>query len=260
MQTANRPVEVEIVLLLSDTSVISECTEAVWPAMTEVAKLYEPRDPGGLEIPLDDDRTVVVQPQITRHYVGPEPLADVASELPGRELAQLLTDLEDPAIRSSVSSDTSYVDQRALVALCSDALNLVDAAAVVVVTDRPIQPPSDFRYLIWDRVPGGCAMSFATLDPLYWGLDTEEADRPRIIKRRTRAALASMVGTILGLVRCENPLCFLYGDVDRVSRLDQFVRIGEEHRVPALTGRGFPEETSTGDDPDEVVDVAEEAL
>jgi hypothetical protein len=57
-------------------------------------------------------------------------------------------------------------------------------------------------------------------------------------------------------VRCDNPSCFLYGDVDRASRLDDFVRIGNEHGVGSLTGRGFPEETSPGDE-DAVVAVAE---
>ena len=232
MLTATRPVDVQLVLVLSDPSTTAEFGRCIWLAAAEASELYDPGADEWLMIPVDGDREIAVKPRISRLYAGPAPLDAQASALDEHTLRSLIGEL-----------GTTFVDQRALVALVGDALTL-GGSNLVVVTDRPIQPPTGFRYLIWDAVPGGVAVSVATLDPKYWREPADLGERQRAVKRRLRAALCSVFGTTVGLVRCDNPWCFLYADVDRVTRLDHFVRIGEEHRVPMLTGRGFREETS----------------
>jgi hypothetical protein len=130
-------------------------------------------------------------------------------------------------------------DQRELASGARLAIGI--EGTMLLVTDQAIIPPSGLRYLIWDPVSNGAVLSTATLDPSYWGRQSSlDADRIAVMKRRTRAACITVVGAFLGLYRCDNPLCFLYGNIDSVTRLDEFVQVGPEHRVEQLTGRGFP--------------------
>lgn len=251
MLTAKHAVDLQLVLLLTDPRVAADLGEPAWLAAAEAAQLYAP-DEEWLTIPVDDAREVSVKPMLRRRYIGPRPIAGTESELPYEDALNLLGEIGALSAGAKISG-TSWVDQRALVALVGEALGTGDAS-VVVVTDRPIQPPADFRYLIWDAVPGGVAVSMATLDPRHWSEPAELPERQRAVKRRLRAALCSVLGTLIGLVRCDNPWCFLYADVDTVTRLDNFLFIGEEHGVGSLTGRGFAPETS-GVEFEDVVDV-----
>ncbi len=111
---------------------------------------------------------------------------------------------------------------------------------LVIVTDQEITPPSQWRYVIWDQdSQDDTVISLAPIDPRYWASDIMGAAREQIIKQRVRAACCSVVGEGLGLVRCENPGCFLYSSVSSVNRLDEMVYIGGEHNIAELTGVGF---------------------
>lgn len=242
MLAATREVEVHVVLLLSDQSCVDEFGQSAFLALSEAIRLYAVDDGQLLTIPVDDERDIAVQPRITRSYAGPAALDGEESVLDRSRLQELTREVALLATEAPAPL-RSLVDQRALIALVSEAL-AIDTTPLVVVTDRPIHPPPDWRYLIWDPVPGGVAVSFATLDPRYWGEQLELPERRQAVRRRLRAALCSVLGTCLGLVRCDNPWCFLYADVDRVSRLDHFVHIGEEHRVEALSRRGFATEAA----------------
>ena len=249
MLAATHAVDIHLVLLLSDPGVATDLGASAWLAAAEAAQLYASAD-ASLIIPVDEAREVSVKATIERWYLGPDGVAGTEPALPYAKVRDLLAELS-PATKAS---GTSWVDQRALVALVLEALEM-DEGHTVVITDRPIQPPHDLRYLIWDPVPGGVAVSMATLDPRYWSESVDLHERRRAVKRRLRAALCSVVGTLVGLVRCDNPWCFLYADVERVTRLDDFLFIGEEHRVQSLARRGFGDEVSEGG-LEAVVDVA----
>jgi hypothetical protein len=70
-----------------------------------------------------------------------------------------------------------------------------------------------------------------------------------IIKHRIRTAGLSVVGTFLGLKRCDEENCFLFDDVDSVTRLDDMVYLGGDHGLPELANRGF---ATRPDDPNRV--------
>jgi len=103
----------------------------------------------------------------------------------------------------------------------------------VVVTDLVLNPPRDWRYVIWDRN----VISIAPTDPKYWNL--KESNRNDLVKHRVRTACLSIVGELIGLERCDNERCFLFKNVDSVTRLDDMVVLGPEHNIEALTNRGF---------------------
>jgi hypothetical protein len=109
-------------------------------------------------------------------------------------------------------------------------------ASLLILTDREITPPLDWRYIIWSACSGGTVVSAAPTDPHYWG---ESRSRVATIKHRVRSACLCVVGEWLGLSRCGNERCFLFGDVDCVARLDSMVYLGEEHGLPSLAHRGY---------------------
>lgn len=266
MREVSRPIEVKVALLLENPEPFGG---VAWQAVTEAAALYAV--PGDwIEVSLSSSSEVRLAPRIETVYLGREPLRPVRSELPPPTVEELLglVVARRPAVKGGPtsradafpestrrgSSAEAVVDQLALVGFVGDALGQ-PTGTLVVVHDRPLLPPSGMRYLIWDPVPGGVAVSYATLDPLYWGARTDEAERLATLRQRLRAVLCSVLGTAVGLVRCDNPSCFLFANVDRVTRLDSMVRIGEEHGAPALTGRGFSGVDGPPDSLAEVVQV-----
>jgi hypothetical protein len=254
MEGSARDVDVCVVLLITDERITSRFGQVAWLAVSEAAQLYEGGAGGELTIPIDASRVVAVRPHIGSRNASVAPVGDHESVLRPEQVAEIVRE-QSVTGETTVGSQGALVDQHAMVALVRDALD-VAGPNMVVVTDRPLMPPPGYRYLIWEAVPGGVAMSMATLDPEYWGEWSDETTRQRIVKRRLRAALCSVLGTAIGLVRCDNPQCFLYADVDRVTRLDDFVRIGEEHFVSSLTGRGFSDQVFEHQR-EAVIDVAE---
>jgi hypothetical protein len=107
----------------------------------------------------------------------------------------------------------------------------------VVVTDVMLTPPPEWRYIIWDGDKTGTVISIPPTDPKFWRI--RDPNRIAIIKHRVRTAFLSTVGESIGLKRCDNERCFLFGDVDSVTRLDSMVVLGPEHNIKALKQRGF---------------------
>jgi hypothetical protein len=108
-----------------------------------------------------------------------------------------------------------------------------DVKMQVVVTDLVLVPPQGWRYIIWSRD----VISIAPTDPKFWNM--KESNRKSIIKHRVRTACLSAVGQLMGLQRCDNERCFLYKNVDSVTRLDDMVVLGPEHNIGALSQKGF---------------------
>jgi hypothetical protein len=107
----------------------------------------------------------------------------------------------------------------------------------MIITDQEIEPPPDWRYIIWDNVQNGEVISTAPTDPDYWRERT--TNRVGAIKHRVRTAGMSITGFELGLARCSNPRCFLFDDVASTDILDSMLELGEEHDRARLTGLGY---------------------
>lgn len=252
MKQLSRPLQLRVVLLLDDPEPFGA---VAWQAITDAAALFAV-DGGWIEVSEVGSGEVRLASEVEAVYLGRQDLTDAApSALPAERVDELLRLVEarNPVVKEAPRRGTSgnaVADPMALVGYIGDAVGA--SGPCVVVHDRPLQPPPGLRYVIWNPVPGGVAVSYATLDPLYWGERLDEAGRRDTVRRRLRAALCSVLGTAIGLVRCDNPSCFLFANVDRVTRLDAMVRIGAEHGAPTLTGRGF---TSAGDDPEGAAEV-----
>lgn len=252
MKLLSRPLQVRVVLLLDDPEPFGA---AAWQAIADAAALYDV-DGGWIEVSEYGSSEVRLAVDVEPVYLGRKDAAGLRSDLPPERVDELLRLVEartpavktrEPALKEAPrrgASGNAVTDPMALVGHVGDAVGT--AGPCIVVHDRPLQPPPGLRYVIWSPVPGGVAVSFATLDPAYWGERLGEDARRETVRRRLRAALCSVLGTAIGLLRCDNPACFLFANVDSVTRLDAMVSIGAEHGAPALSGRGF---TSAGDDP-----------
>jgi len=107
----------------------------------------------------------------------------------------------------------------------------------LIITDQEIEPPPDWRYIIWGGVPNGGVISTAPIDPEYWR--ERSANRVGAIKHRVRTSGMNVLGVALGLERCGNPRCFLFDDVGSTDVLDTMLALGEEHNWTQLTGLGY---------------------
>ncbi len=169
--------------------------------------------------------------------------------IPGRMVQSALELPKDSQVRSSLAPSAELADNRRRTydqdKLTAIIRKLVDPKEsgdhLMIVTDRAITPPKEWRYIIWEtnENTNSSVISVAPLDPEYW----RDKDPQRIltIKNRTRNAALSVTGEQVGLDRCENPACFLFGDVDSVTVLDEMRELGEEHEISQLTGHGFEE-------------------
>lgn len=244
MTAGTQAVAIDLVFYLDEALTDEESATSVLNASREASELYCV-DGDELMVSLDDQRAIAVQPHLELRNAGPSHVGDLPPAL-DEELCRKLSESASEISNRAGSSTTARVDQRALVPLLREAMD-IRADQCIVITDRPIVPPTNFRYLIWDAVTGGVVVSIAALDPRYWGERGNDGDRLRILRRRTRAALCSVLGQCLGLIRCENPFCFLYLDVDSVLRLDDFKYVGPEHDIEVLTGLGFEDQAHVHD-------------
>jgi hypothetical protein len=109
---------------------------------------------------------------------------------------------------------------------------------LTIFTDQEIEPPPNWRYVIWDTISNGAVVSAAPTDPNYWR--ERSSNRFGTIKHRVRTAGISVTGVQLGLKRCENPGCLLFDDVGSTIALDSMVVLGAEHGWSSLAGFGYP--------------------
>ncbi len=125
-------------------------------------------------------------------------------------------------------------------------------AIPLVVTDLLLVPPPNYRYIIWGGDANGVVVSIPPTDPTFWRI--RESGRMAIIKHRVRTALLSSAGVLIGLQECDNERCFLFRNIDSVTRLDEMMILGPEHDLPALSQLGFD---VTMSDPTKVQPVVE---
>jgi predicted Zn-dependent protease len=241
-----KPANIIQALALFDEKSASEYGLALWAALHEVDRLY---------------RLAQAQIEYRRFYIAPSPpnfsLFENISRAFGRWIpgGQVQTSLDllkhdqvlsssGPSVELSYGSRRTY-DQGQLAAVVR---KLVDPGKsndhLMIITDRPITPPADWRYIIWETNQGtnSSVISVSPLDPLYW----RDKDPKRVmrIKKRTRNAALSITGELIGLQRCDNPTCFLFEDVYSVGVLDEMYAFGPEHNLSELTGCGFDDMVS----------------
>jgi hypothetical protein len=230
---------IDQVLLFKSGRESQRLGKALWAVLEEARRYFTPTSPDGwLEVPVASNPTVAarVRPHFRKWYVAPEP-----PDLPGLP-ADTYYQLTDNAARefwAEAERGRGLYDHHSLGVSISSKLNLERAAVLV---DQEIVPPSTWRYVIWNSYPGGAVISIAPIDPQYWGLPDGVDNDMRVseVKRGARAATMSVVGSLLGLSRCDNQACFMFNAVDSVTRLAKMHSLGEEHRVRGLARGRFP--------------------
>ena len=244
-----RPEPILLVLLFQDKSFTRDLGPALWASLREVQNFYhlgwadrtfraiflaaEVSDAIRAETPLDweevqsilagQDFWAAARGRRSRTY---------SQDILAKSTRELLIRLATPDSGSARSPFLKWLRPgRAMKA------SRIEKLPMVLVTDREITPPINWRYIIWDDVPEGSVVSVAPTDPNYWH-EKDEA-RAATVKHRIRTACIQIVGEILGLDTCSNPTCFLYDNVPSVTTLDEMIALGPEHDVESLALRGF---------------------
>jgi predicted Zn-dependent protease len=242
------PIQMAQVLLLFEEKNSADYGLALWAALHEAEAFYNFK-----EQRLD----------IRRFYISPyvptsgflETLKNAAKYFTSSEVKNALDLLtEDERVQTTLpgdearNPDAKTYNQERLITVTRDQLlrTRFGAAAeemhLMIITDRPITPPEDWRYVIWDSwltPQPNAVVSTTPLDPEYWQIS--DPQRVGTIKDRARTAVMSLCGTFLGLHRCHNPKCFLFENVASVTNLDRMNTLGKEHgsEIEGLIGAAF---------------------
>lgn len=233
-------INIDLVLLMTEDKTSMELGPALWAAFKEVEQFYNfGRNRANFRfLRLSDSvprgREKSFKSQLWNFLFGRKKESGFSVEQ---------VSLEKPVTEQLKGARGRYsktVDSLKIVELVGDMIAEKEFRAKIIVIDKELTPPRDWRYVIWyNRV-----ISTLPTDPLYWGID--DPYRIAVIKHRVRTACLSNVGSLIGLGRCLNENCFLYRNVDSVIRLDWMVKLGSEHKVVELENHGFD---TKSDDP-----------
>jgi hypothetical protein len=209
------------VLLIKDAEAYGDLSPVLWAALEEVAAFYNSGAPLA---------------EFRRAYLSVEPPPPEMADGVGENWVQLPENFWEEA-------QGTYNRTLDPAQVCGASRRLLEhELGLLIVTDQEVTPHPGLRYNIWRSCSGGGGLvSAAPTDPHYWGQPSRDAQQGRaaIIKHRVRTASFSVVGTMLGLERCDNDHCFLFQPVDSVLQLDSMVSLGYEHDLPRLAGRGY---------------------
>ena len=215
-------IELLHVLLIRDPKFAVEAGPAIWTALKEVEQFYN-----------------LHQPRVHVHRVAFEPgLSEpVSKQWPPQQL-ETSGDLSEKFWNAVRGKFRRTIDQNQLAEAVRSRLPAeLRGLPMVLVTDQEIIPPRDWNYIIWDTTQFGSVISAAPLDPQYWSDRTPH--RVGAVKHRVRVCGLSIMGSHLGLERCKNEKCFLYGNVDSTNVLDDMLVLGPEHGWQDLAGFGY---------------------
>jgi hypothetical protein len=235
------PAKIIQALALFDEKSSNEYGLALWAALHEVEKFYQPAH---------------AQIDYRRYYIVPSPPNSslfgnisraIGQAMPGGQ-AQTAPDmakhgqiLSFSGLSALLSQSTSRTyDQAQLAAAVRKLIEPQDPHDhLMIITGRPITPPAKWRYIMWDTDfnANTSVISVSPLDPEFW-LD-KDPNRVTRIKTRARNIALLITGLLTGLERCDNPACFLFEGVVSVTALDGMHALGTEHNVPELTAYGF---------------------
>jgi hypothetical protein len=239
-------IEVIQVLLLFELKNSDDFGAALWAALHEVEAFYNSNEKRM------NARRLYIAPSMPSAGLIRRAVSYFGSSNQTNALDLLRPDeymLPIDALAAAKMPDTATYDQKMLADIIREKIlpehfgAVASTSPLMVITDQPITPPEDWRYIIWDcwrSEPSHAAViSSAPLDPIYW--EDLDPDRVATIKNRTRAAAMSVCGTFLKLQRCRNPRCFLFKPVESVTNLDHMYTLGAEHSSEAqgLSGLGF---------------------
>jgi hypothetical protein len=200
------------VLLLSSGEAATSLGPTLWAVLEEVETLYN-----------HQRRRAVFARQMMAS-------SDVAAEGEGTLTERFgeVSEHDLPTLRAEAEGVyLGTLDAERLAELVRKQLGVPDRRRLLILTEHEITPPKDWAYILWLETPSGTVVSTAALDPDYWGI--QEPDRLKVIKHRARAACMTATGILLEFKRCDNASCYLFTDIDSVTRLDLMVAIGPEH-------------------------------
>jgi hypothetical protein len=238
---------IDLVIFLGSPRDSEALGPLLWSALEEVMTYMAPVGDQWLQVPLPTrSRSVaMVRPEYRRWYLGEDPPTfDLGHGHERDPHLQLRGDQSDELWGKALQRRSRFGAQAlgtGVAALLGEEHGIY-GDFVVVVTDRELVPPPDWRYVLWDGFPGGAVISVAPMDPRYWGAAMSDSALARrsTVKQGARAAVMSVVGSKIGLSRCENPQCFMFAVVDSVSRLAEMRYLGPEHSVTGLARGVFP--------------------
>ena len=213
---------------------------ALWALLHEVERFYRPLD---------------LKRKFARFYISPTApeksllgqfLHGLGNVMYGKQVTSALDVLRPTEViatrdqeRAAVGPYGRVIEQAKLTEVVRQMIGCSNLPVpLMIVTDRAITPPPEWRYVIWAGTSNiDSVLSVAPLDPNFW----RERDPHRIltIKRRARSAALSITGEHLGIRRCDNPECVMFANVDSVTTLDDMTTFGSEHELPELEGREF---------------------
>lgn len=234
------PININMVLFMLENGASRELGPALWAAFKEVEKFYNSDMKRANfrffnlseTMPEIRDRSIMSRVQ-DFFFPGARP------EKKGKEKHEISKEqvsLGKPTpeqLQRIKGKFSRTVDARKVVRFVDELLAEEESDAKIIIIDQELTPPSDWRYIIWS----GRVISTVPTDPRYWGM--KDSDRIAIIKHRVRTVCLLNVGSLFHIGRCLNTDCFLYRNVDSVERLDSMVKLGPEHEIAALEGRGF---------------------
>jgi hypothetical protein len=200
------------VLLLSSGEAATSLGPTLWAVLEEVETLYN----------YQRRRAVFARQMMANNHVvaeGEGTLAERFGDVSEHDLPALRAEAEGVYLGT--------LDAGRLAELVRKQLGVPDRRRLLILTEHEITPPKDWAYILWLETPAGTVVSTAALDPDYWGI--QEPDRLKVIKHRARAACMTATGILLGFNRCDNASCYLFTEIDSVTRLDLMVAIGPEH-------------------------------
>jgi predicted Zn-dependent protease len=257
------PLQIAQVLLLFDEDSSDDYGLALWAALHEAEAFYNLGEKR-LEV-----RRFYISPHIpAQGFLGSivKSAINLFSSDDRRSALDLLKQEERVQTKlagdEAKKPDSKTYDQARLVAGAREKVlrprlgPSADQMPLMIITDRPITPPENWRYIIWDswqEPQSNAVISTVPVDPAYWEISDKQ--RLNTIKDRIRTAIMAISGSFLGLHSCSNPRCFLLEHVDSVLTLDRMKTFGQEHssEIPQLVGRGFDLKPS---DPNVVQQVA----
>jgi predicted Zn-dependent protease len=201
------------ILLLSSAEAATSLGPTLWAVLEEVETLYNHQR----------QRAVFARQMMVNNNVAAAESEDKLEERFGD-----VSEHDLPALRAEAEGVyLGTLNAERLAELVRKQLAVPDRRRLFILTEHEITPPKDWAYILWLETPAGTVVSTAALDPDYWGI--QEPDRLKVIKHRARAACMAATGILLGFNRCDNPSCYLFTEVDSVTRLDLMVAIGPEH-------------------------------
>jgi predicted Zn-dependent protease len=239
-------ISINQVLLFRDPTNSKELGEALWAAAREVENFYNFGEQRAVfrRSYLSENTPDNIGPSgITTKWSWLKHILDYLPGTPDQNINNATSEVtinisqSDPRWNTAAGMWTRTYDANKILQMVRELVADKSTEIPIVVTDLMLTPPPELRYVIWDTNEKGGVISIPPMDPQFWRII--DPHRISTIKHRVRTAFLAAVGEVLGLTKCDNEQCFLFGDVDSASCLDRMVFFGPEHNIETLKQQGF---------------------